>query len=633
MSQVATVPFGSTRKIGFFNLGTAVVLGLIGFFVGAWLGHLVGANVHYNQVGDQNDIAVVFAYLGFILGFLGGLGFLNYPVAKLLGKPVPALDKGDDRSVWAYLRMNTDHKVVGVQYMIGALFFFLSGGLAAMFIRAELLSPNPGFLWTPGQYLTLVGMHGTMMILVTSAGLLGPFANYLLPIMIGAKRMAFPRIESLAFWLVPLAGLILLTAPLFGGFPSGWTGYQPLVDQAAPGVEAYLFAFLLLGTAMTLIGVNVLATVMTMRAPGLTWSRLPMFVWGAISTALLMLLSSPVLAAAILLVILDRTASTAFFIPAFGGSAFLWANLFWFFGHPEVYILAIPGFAIVLEILPVFARKPVAGYRLAVAGMMGVALLSFMVWQHHLFMSGMNAPLRPFYMLTTELISVPTGFVFLNGMMTLWKSKIRLEPPMLFALAFFFNFLIGGVTGVYNSDVPADVVDHGSFFTMAHFHYTIMGGLVFAMFAAIYFWGPKMFGYKFNKRLSQWHFWTMFVFFNSTFMPLFAVGLLGQPRRVSTYAPSLHGLNVWVSVSAFLLGASFLIFVVNFIKSLVFDRIPAEENPWESKGIEWMLPTPVPVNNFVETPVFLTTPYEYGVVGAPLVADLHPSRTAAQQGV
>jgi cytochrome c oxidase subunit 1 len=394
-------------------------------------------------------------------------------------------------------------------------------------------------------------------------------------------------------------------------------------------MDAYIFAFALIGLSMVIVGLNMLATVLTMRAPGLTWSRLPIFVWGVLCTAVLMVLAAPVLFSLLAMVALDRTADTGFFLASTGGSPFLFDNLFWFFGHPEVYILALPGFGVVLEILPVFSRKPLWGYRLAVAGMIGVTLLSFMVWQHHLFVSGINADLRPFYMLTTELISIPTGFIFLNGMGTLWRGRVRFTVPMLFALAFFSNFLLGGLSGVFLSDVPSDVTTHGSYFVMAHFHYTIMGGLVFAFFAAIYYWLPKMTGISFNERLAKIHFWGMFVFFNLTFAPLFAAGLLGMPRRVSTYAPHLQGINIWVSVSAFLLGLSILVFLVNLVYSMVIARVPAEPNPWRSRGLEFQLPTPVPVKNFDRTPVIESSPYEYGVPDAPPVATLSPAPRVA----
>jgi cytochrome c oxidase subunit 1 len=493
-------------------------------------------------------------------------------------------------------------------------------------IRSELTSDNATLI-DSGNYLTLVGLHGTMMLMMMSAGVLGPLGNYLVPLMIGARRMAFPRIEALTLWLTVLAGFVLLSAILLGGFPTGWTGYAPLSDQARSGIDAYLFSFALIGIALALVGVNILTTVITMRAPGMTWNRIPIFVWGLTTTSILAVLAAPVLLAAIIMAGLDRTADTSFFLASQGGSPFLWDNLFWFFGHPEVYILALPGFGIVLEILPVFARKPLWGYRLAVAGMFGVALLSFMVWQHHLFVSGINANLRPFYMFTTELISIPTGLIFLNAMGTLWRARIRFTVPMLFAMSFFFNFLIGGISGVFLSDVPSDVETHGSYFVMAHFHYTIMGGLVFALMAGLYYWLPKMTGLKLNEWLGKLHFWTMFIFFNLTFFPLFVAGLLGMPRRVNAYNPNLFGLNVFVSLSAFCLGASMVILLVNLVWSLVIKREPEVDNPWQALSLEWQLPSPVPVYNFEEIPIINSGPYDYGVPDRVPVADLRPSAT------
>jgi cytochrome c oxidase subunit 1 len=354
------------------------------------------------------------------------------------------------------------------------------------------------------------------------------------------------------------------------------------------------------------------------------WSRIPMFVWGLLGTSVMMTLAGPILVGGCYMTLTDRTVQTAFFADQNGGSSYLWQNLFWFFGHPEVYILALPGFGIVLELLPVFTRKPLFAYKVAAAGIIGVTLLSFFVWQHHLFNSGINPDMRPLFMLTTELISIPTGFIFLVGMGTLWKAKIRFTVPMLFCLAFFFNFLIGGVTGVYNSDTPADTTEHGSFFVMAHFHYTIMGGLIFAFMAGCYYWLPKMTGIKLNQTLGKWHFWLMFIGFNSTFMPLFAVGLLGQPRRVFTYARSLQTLNDWVSISSFVLGFSILLFIINFVWSTVVVRERETGNPWNSRGLEWQVPSPPPVYNFEHVPVVLSGPYEYGVKDSPPVADMNP---------
>jgi cytochrome c oxidase subunit 1 len=598
------------RLIG-FNLLTAVLLGVGGYYLGWFIGHQVnGPSFKYEEATDENDVALLLAYFFGVVGFLIGLGFANYPVSRMLGRPASLREK-EGGGIARYFGLCTDHKVVGIQYLVGIGVFFFVGGLNAMLIRTELLHPVPTFLG-PNQYLSVVGMHGTMMMGMMTSGILGPFANYFVPIMIGSRRMAFPRIEALTFWLLMAAGFILVSTIFFGGFPTGWTGYEPLNDEAVMGMDSYICFFALVGISMCLLGINMIATITTMRAPGLTWSRLPIFVWSVFATAILMVLAAPTLIATLLMAALDRTINTSFFITGGGGSSYLFENLFWFFGHPEVYVLALPGFGIVLELLPVFTRKPLWGYRLAVSGMLGVALLSFFVWQHHLAVSGINADLRPFYMLSTETISVPTGFIFLCVMGTLWKGRISLTVPMLFCLAWAFNFLIGGTSGVVLADVPTDTGLHGSFFVMAHFHYTIMGGLIFSFFAAIYYWVPKMLGLKFNEKLAKAHFWLMFISFNSTFLPLFALGIKGMPRRVSTYEPSLQGLNVWVSISAFVLGFSMLIFLYNVVYSLIFVREPAEANPWHSKSIEWQVPTPVPVNNFDQIPVFDSDPYDYG---------------------
>ena len=630
VSQTSVSTPSAWRQLLGFNVIWAVALSIGGYALGHWLGAHIGGNSSAQTETDQDDVAILMG-MGFsILGWLVGLGFFNYPLGRIIGRPA-TLREREEHGAWRYFRLCTDHKVVAIQYLVAVLFFFFVAGLNAMFIRTELTSSNATLI-PAGNYLTLVGLHGTMMLMMMSAGVLGPLGNYLVPLMIGSRRMAFPRIESLTMWLTVLAGFVLLSATLLGGFPTGWTGYAPLADQARAGIDSYLVSFLLIGIALVLVGINILVTVVTLRAPGMTWNRLPIFVWAMVTTSILAVLAAPVLAAALYMVMSDRSIESTFFISSSGGSPLLWDELFWFFGHPEVYILALPGFGIVLEILPVFARKPLWGYRLAVAGMFGVALMSFMVWQHHLFMSGINSDLRPFYMFTTELISIPTGIIFLNGMGTLWRARIRFTVPMLFALAFFFNFLIGGLSGVFLSDVTSDVVTHGSYFVMAHFHYTIMGGLVFALMGGIYFWLPKITGFNLNEKLGKLHFWTMFIFFNLTFFPLFAAGMLGMPRRVSSYNADLHTLNVFVSISAFCLGLSMLIFLCNLVWSVVFKRERAVANPWQSKSLEWQLPSPVPVYNFERIPTITSHPYGYGTPDAPAVADFGPRVIAGEGG-
>jgi cytochrome c oxidase subunit I len=601
------------------HLGTAVIGAVAGYAFGHWVGNVIASNYPNVQGSGQNDVAIVLGLSIGVFGWLLGIGAFNYPLAKLIGREPLAERPGEG---WTrYLRFTLDHKVVGLQYVIGVLVFLFTGGLLAMAIRTELLSPTT-HIFGAGTYIAIVGEHGTVMMMMASSVVLGPLGNYLVPLMIGARRVAFPRIEAASFWVFMAGYLVILTALPLGGFPTGWTGYAPLSTQAGAGMDSYLVGFAVIGIGMVLAGFNIAVTIINYRAPGMTWGRLPIFVWSMLATAALLTLATPVLITAGLFGVLDRTAQTAFYVNEHGGNAFLWQNLFWFFGHPEVYIMALPGFGIVGELLPVFTRKPLFGYRLAAAGMIGVTLLSFFVWQHHLFQSGINPDMRPLFMLTTELISIPTGFIYLVGMGTLWRAKIRFEVPMLFALAMYFNFLIGGVTGVYLSDVPLNVTLHGSFFVLAHFHYTIMGGLIFAFFGGLYYWIPKMTGRMLNKRLALWHFWTMFIFFNMTFFPLFLVGLLGQPRRVFEYAAGLQGLNDFSSISAYLLASSFLIFVANFVWSIYIDPKPAPANPWSSKGLEWMTATPVPYHNFDAIPNVLSDPYRYGEPDAPAMADL-----------
>jgi len=606
---------------------TGLIGAVIGYAFGHWLGNLITHGYPQAATGggsaDSNDTPIVLGYLFMVLFWLIGLGVFNDLVRQMTGRRVAGEENGSDQGLARYFRVTLDHKVVGIQYLVGMIIYFCTAGLLAMGIRTELLSPVH-HVFTSSTYIEIVGEHGTMMMMLMTSVILGPFGNYLIPLMIGSKRVAFPRIEALSFWLTPAAFMVLLSALLLGGFHMGWTGYAPLSIQDGPGADAYFFAFGLMGLSMILAGFNILVTVICYRAPGMRWSRVPMFVWGILGTSVMMVLAAPILVGGCYMSLTDRTVQTAFFADQIGGSSYLWQNLFWFFGHPEVYILALPGFGIVTELLPVFTRKPLFGYRVAAAGIIGVTLLSFFVWQHHLFDSGINPDMRPLFMLTTELISIPTGFIFLVGMGTLWKAKIRFTVPMLFCLAFYFNFLIGGVTGVYNSDAPADVTEHGSFFVMAHFHYTIMGGLIFAFMGGCYYWLPKMMGIKLNQTLGKWHFWLMFIGFNCTFLPLFADGLLGQPRRVFQYAQHLQTLNDWVSISSYVLGFSILLFVINFVWSTVVTREREVSNPWNSRGLEWQVPSPPPAYNFEHVPVVLASPYEYGVKDAPPVADLNP---------
>ncbi|MFZ0083332.1 MAG: cbb3-type cytochrome c oxidase subunit I, partial [Trebonia sp.] len=372
---------------------TALIGAVIGYAIGHWLGNFMTPSFVATGGGapDGNDTAIVLGYAFLVLGWLIGLGVFNDLVRQMLGRPIPQLEEERDAvgGLSRYFRYTLDHKVVGIQYLVGMLVYFFTGGLLAMAIRTELLSPSYHVL-SPTAYLEVVGEHGTMMMMMMTSVILGPFGNYLVPIMIGSKRVAFPRLEALSFWLTPCAYVILLSSFLLGGFPTGWTGYAPLSIQAGEGMDSYAFAFGLMGVSIILAGFNIIVTIICYRAPGMRWSRLPMFVWSMLTTGFLFVLAAPVLVGGMYMIITDRTAQTAFFINQLGGSSYLYQDLFWFFGHPEVYILALPGFGIVCELLPVFTRKPLFCYKIAAAGMFGVAILSFFVWQHHLFMSGIN---------------------------------------------------------------------------------------------------------------------------------------------------------------------------------------------------------------------------------------------------
>ncbi len=600
------------------HLGTAILGGFLGYLLGHWFGNYISSGYPYIANSGQNSIADTLGLAFMVLGWLIGIGALNYPLAKILGRePKPEVEY---QGISKYFRYNLDHKVVGIQYVAGVLLFLFTGGLLAMAIRTELLSPTT-HVFNAGTYIEIVSEHGTVMMMMATSIIVGPLGNYLVPLMIGSRRMAFPRVEAFSFWIFTAGYMVIFSALPYGGFPTGWTGYAPLQTQAGPGMVSYLFGFAVIGLGMMAAGFNLAVTIVNYRAPGMTWSRVPVFVWSILATAALLTLATPVLFAGGLFGLLDKTVQTAFYVDLHGGSSYLWQNLFWFFGHPEVYIMALPGFGIVGEIIPVFCRKPLFAYRVAAAGMIGVALLSFFVWQHHLYQSGINPDMRPLFMLTTEMISIPTGFIFLVGMGTLYKAKIRFEVPMLFCMAVYFNFLIGGVSGVFVSDTPVDVTLHGGFFVLSHFHYTIMGGLVFAFMAGLYYWLPKMTGKMMNERIGKIHFWTMFIFFNMTFFPMFFIGILGQPRRVFTYAKALQGLNDFSSISAYLLGFSFLIFFANLMWSMFISPVKAPQNPWDSLGLEWQTATPIPRHNFDRIPVIMTDPYHYSEENAPALAD------------
>ncbi len=590
-----------------------IARGLLWGIAGTALGLVLlgGIRVALGYAPLTTEPAVALSYPLGLAGWLLGIGLWDTWAREWVGLKPKTLETSGWRR---YFGFTVDHKVIGIQYLVTFVLVFLLAGLLAMLMRLELAAPGENVL-TTATYNQVMSLHGIMMIAVAVVSILGSFGNYLVPLMIGAEDMAFPRLNALSYWLVPPSVLLLLISPLFGGWDSGWTAYPPLSEVNKPGQVLFILAFITLGLSSILGGVNFLTTIAKLRAPGMTWGRLPIFVWSVFAASILSLLFTQAVAAALLMVTLDRIAGTAFFNPDRGGLPILYQHVFWFYSHPAVYIMIIPGWGIALEVLSHLSRKPLFAYPWAVAGFLGVTLLSGVVWAHHMFTSGMPQTLHGPFLATTELISVPTGLVFLSGLGTIWLGRLWLRTPMLFALAVLFNFLIGGITGIFLADVPTDLQLQDTYFVVAHFHYTIVGGEIFALFAGIYYWFPKLTGRMFSEWLGKLHFWIMFFGFQLTFLPMFWLGLHGMNRRVADYLPNLAGVNLWVSLMAFLLGSSFLIFVINMVRSAV-KGMETGPNPWKARTLEWQTSSPPPVHNFPRIPNVVGSPYDYGVPGA-----------------
>ncbi|MEQ3549614.1 cytochrome c oxidase subunit I [Pseudonocardia nematodicida] len=500
----------------------------------------------------------------------------------------------------------TDPKDIGVLYLVTAFGFFLAGGAMALLIRAELARPGLQFLSTE-QYNQLFTMHGTIMLLLYATPILFGFANYILPLQIGAPDVAFPRLNAFSYWLFLFGGLIVLSGFLTPGGAAdfGWFAYSPLSDairSPGPGGDLWITGLVIAGLGTILGAVNMVTTVVCLRAPGMTMFRMPVFTWMIFFTAILILIAFPVLTAALFGLLADRHLGAHVFDPANGGVV-LWQHMFWFFGHPEVYIVALPFFGIMTEIIPVFARKPLFGYKGMVFAGFAITALSVVVWAHHMYATG--AVLLPFFALTTFLIAVPTGIKFVNWVGTLWKGKITFETPMLFAAGFLVTFLLGGLTGVLLAAPPIDFNLSDTYFVVAHFHYVLFGTIVFSVFGGIYFWFPKMTGRMMDERLGKIHFWTMFIGFHMTFLVQHWLGAEGMPRRYADYLPSdgFSTLNTISTIGAFLLGISTLPFLYNVFHSYRFGRVVTVDDPWGfGNSLEWATSCPPPRHNFTELP-------------------------------
>jgi cytochrome c oxidase subunit I len=509
-------------------------------------------------------------------------------------------------SAFARLLRTTDAKQIGIMYMVTSFVFFMIGGVMALIMRAELAQPGMQFL-SPEQYNQLFTMHGTIMLLFFATPVLFAFANYIVPLQIGAPDVSFPRLNALAYWLYAFGGMLAVAGFITPGGAAdfGWFAYSPLNDVTnSPGVGAdmWIVGLVLSGLGTILGAVNMITTVLTLRAPGMTMFRMPVFTWNIMVTSLLVLMVFPILAAALLALAADRHLGAQVYNPATGG-ALLWQHLFWFFGHPEVYIVALPFFGIITEVIPVFSRKPIFGYKMLVLATLGIAALSMSVWAHHMFATGQV--LLPFFSFLSFLIAVPTGIKFFNWIGTMWRGQITFESPMLFAIGFLVTFLFGGLSGVLLASPPIDFHVSDSYFVVAHFHYVLFGTIVFAVYAGIYFWFPKMTGRMMDERLGKIHFWLTLIGFNVTFLVQHWLGTEGMPRRYSDYLASdgWTDLNMISTVGAFIIGISTLPFVYNVWKSYRAGRIVEVDDPWgHGQSLEWATSCPPPLRNFDRMP-------------------------------
>jgi cytochrome c oxidase subunit I len=612
-------PHGPTWRLFFGpGFGRALWMTPLFFLLGMYLTVLLRWWWGWHPTYDWTVIVAIGAMVAAPVGFLSGIGAFDYWLHYISGRPTrPEDHSGHGAYGWKdYFRVNTDHKVIGIQYLVTTFFFFLAGGLMAMIFRAELARPGLQFL-DSNQFNGLVSVHATLMIFLFVIPAFAGIANFVVPLMLGAPDMAFPRLNALSYWLLPIAGIMFMASFIApgGAFAAGWTGYAPLSTDGPVGNIFFNMGVQWAGASSVMTALNFLVTIITMRAPGMTFWRMPLLVWANFTTSLLVVIATPFIAGSQFFVMFDRVLHTSFFSPDGGGYVLGYQHIFWFYSHPAVYIMMLPGFGIVSEVISTMSRKPIFGYRLMALSLIGILVLGFSVWAHHMFVAGMANWLRIPMMITTLLIAVPTGIKIFSWIATLWRGRIHLTTPMLFALGFVTMFTIGGLSGIYLGSVPIDIAASDTYFIVAHIHYVLFGGSVFTIFAGIYYWFPKMTGRMYDERLGKLHFWLTFVSFNATFFPMHYVGLRGMPRRVFDYKEAFGDLNFFITVASFVLGASVVVFIYNMMMSWAHGPL-AEGNPWRSHTLEWQVSSPPPIFNFDEIPQVVGGPYEYGVPGA-----------------
>ena len=507
---------------------------------------------------------------------------------------------------------SVDHKRIGVLYLISTLFFFLVGGVFALLLRTELIAPGQTIMG-PQMFNVMFTLHGTIMIFIfVVPGIIASFGNIFLPIMIGAPDVAFPKLNRFSFQLWMLGVGIILAGLLFGKMvDTGWTFYTPYSSKTDSNVIMMVLGAFVLGFSSILTGLNFLVTVHKLRAPGMHWFRMPLFVWGIYSASIIQIVATPVVGVTLLLLIAERVFGIGFFDPSKGGDPVLFQHFFWFYSHPVVYIMILPAMGVVSEIIPCFSRKPIFGYKPIVWSTVSIAAISFLVWGHHLFLSNQSAELGIIFSFLTFFVAVPTAIKVFNWLATMYKGQISLQSPMLYALAFLFLFIIGGLTGLFLGTVALDVPLHDTYFVVAHFHYTIQGGTVLALVGALHYWFPKISGKMYNEKFAVFAFILIFFGFNLTFIPQFLVGMEGMPRRYYDYLPHWAPFHFWSTIGAYILGTGYFLSLMNFVVAARKGK-KAEQNPWGGRTLEWQIPSPPPHFNFDKIPVITKWPYDYG---------------------
>ncbi|HSF80096.1 MAG TPA: cbb3-type cytochrome c oxidase subunit I [Anaerolineales bacterium] len=620
-------------------ISTSLVRGLIAMIVGIPVGMalVMGIRLLTGLQAWKAEPAWVGGALIGVVTFMIGTGVLSDWFKWAKGEETPDHPETPERKGWAkYLSVSYDHKVIGIQYGVTSLILFCLAGLFALTFRTELA--QTGLLFKDeanilgmsglGFYNTVMSLHGIVMIGSILLGV-GAMSNYLVPLMIGANDMAFPRLNAFAYW-INVPGAVLLVSSLFlGGFDTGWTGYPPLSARAPLGMQMFFMGVYFVGLSSIFGSLNIIVTIVKMRAPGMNYFRMPIFVWTAFATAIIGLTATQLIGLSFQMVMFERLFGMGFFEPAKGGDPVLFQHLFWFYSHPAVYVFVLTGLGVISELLPVFARKPLFGYRWVALSSFGIALVGFLVWAHHMFTSGMAAYLRVPFMYSTLLVAVPTGVKFFSWVATIWEGKLTFPTPMLFVLGAISIFLLGGLSGPPNGVVATDLHLQDTYWIVGHFHATMFGGYVFPFFAALYYWFPKVTGRMYNEKLGKLHFWLMLPAFYVQSLGQMQVGLLGMRRRIADYDPALgiQTSQLLITIAGFVIGVAVLIAIYNFIASARKGEV-AEANPWRSRSPEWQLPSPVPAHNYEEQFEVVGEPYDYGLADSVYV-NMHPGGAAA----